>query len=139
MSIVDYFFWFSLVILATGLLAWWVAGLKRWMRENPAVRVNPVILVRARAPLPPEDLARILAGWESTDERRQALEDILDLCFAEHLADIERRGTPADERAYAAGALASLRHFDARLREYGQKRPEPKGPAGPEYGKRATG
>lgn len=77
----------------------------------------PVILVRARAPLEPKALQEVLAGWGADDLRRQALEDVMDLCFGEFLGDLERRDVRGRDRDYAAGGVAALRYLDARMRE----------------------
>lgn len=77
----------------------------------------PVVLVRARAPLDAKTLAAVVRGWGADDSRRQAMEDVLDQCMGEMLADVARRDVKARERAWAAGALEGLRFFDAKLRE----------------------
>lgn len=88
----------------------------------------PVVLVRTRAPLSLDKIAAILRGWESSDPRRQALEDVMDMVLAEILPDVGRREAKNRERVWSAGALEALRYLDAKLRELGSTPETPEKP-----------
>jgi hypothetical protein len=119
----------SLIVAIVALVR--VRALRKEL-EAEADDGRPVVLVRTRPPLPREDLRRILAGWEDTDPRRMALQDVMDMIFGEMLRDVTRRGIDAGERDYSAGAVEALRFLDAKLRELGEPEKEPRGPEGPE-------
>ena len=112
-----------------------------WLRqpEQPAgidsdelPEPTPPVLVRARAPLSREDVRRIIAGWEPSDPRRMALEDLIDVFIAEHIRAVSRHDITPDARTYAAGGLETISQFTAWLWSWGEKEIPLRGPRPPE-------
>lgn len=77
---------------------------------------NPVVLVRTRAPLPPDESRKIAAAWFAENgPTLHVVEDALDVFLADATHGVCREDASAEQRAYAAGALDAARRFRAYL------------------------
>ncbi len=105
-----------------------------WQRHRSRVRTPaplPVVIVRERAPLEIEQRNAIFQSWGATDERWQAVEDVIlenlesVQIQASHIALAESHGP----LAHMAGGVEWLRYLHQQLRHAisGDTKQRPKG------------
>ncbi len=76
----------------------------------------PVVLVRTRPPLPPDELRKIAEAWfKENGPTLHLVEDALDHFLADAVAGVCREDVTPDQRAFAAAALDATRRFRAYL------------------------
>ncbi len=116
---------FTLITIIVALLSATLCfiALRRAFQPIPAPDdedENPVVLVRTRAPIAPEDAQKAISTWLPTDPTRQVVEDAFDLFLADAVAAAASPKATADERAYAAGALDAMQRFKSFLFSIGE-------------------
>ena len=95
-----------------------------FFRKSPPP--EPVVLVRTRAPLTPEETRLAFRAWRETDASRQMIEDAFDTFLADAVAGVTREDITPDQRAYAAGALDAARRFRAYVFSLGDEEQKPR-------------
>jgi hypothetical protein len=84
-----------------------------------------IYVLRKRDPFPPEELAAILRGWDETDPRLCALQDLIEAQKASVILQISdpKNARETESTTFLAGALEAIRALEDSLESHRNSKP----------------